>query len=150
MFSNLRCRGIRNCKSNPHHKLAESTYICWIRLHLWTPEHLRLFACCGTRNKTNVPITITLQVSVRGIHKNFVSFDSKFRNTQTQNSAQTSAQFGLVMLLNVFLARTRAIGNFDSKLKSNITRLLVSGRSPEGSDCLLRFYGAVITLKNYM
>ena len=26
--------------------------------------------------------------------------------------------------------------------------LLVSGRSPECSDCLLRFYGAVITLKN--
>ena len=27
------------------------------------------------------------------------------------------------------------------------TRLLVSGQSPECSDCLLRFYGAVITLK---
>ena len=28
------------------------------------------------------------------------------------------------------------------------TKLLVSGRSPEFSDCLLRFYGAVITFKN--
>ena len=27
------------------------------------------------------------------------------------------------------------------------TRLLVSGRSPECSDCLLMFYGAVITFK---
>ena len=29
----------------------------------------------------------------------------------------------------------------------SITRLLVSGRSPECSDCLLRHYGAVITIK---
>ena len=28
--------------------------------------------------------------------------------------------------------------------------LLVSGRSPECSDCLLKFYGEVITLKNKM
>ena len=27
------------------------------------------------------------------------------------------------------------------------TRLFVSGRSPECSDCLLRFYGAVVTIK---
>ena len=34
------------------------------------------------------------------------------------------------------------------KAKLKATRLLVSGQSPECSDCLLRFYGAVITLRN--
>ena len=41
---------------------------CGIHLQLRNPEQLAIFACCGIRNKTNVPSKVTLQVYVCGIH----------------------------------------------------------------------------------
>ena len=81
---NLSCPGIRNCKWNPQIvsgisinlrnplTFAESTYICGIRLQLRNPELLAKFSCCEIRDKTNVPTKFTLQVFVRGIHRNVV------------------------------------------------------------------------------
>ena len=68
---NLSCRGIGNCKWKPQivsgipklladsanckrnpHKIAESTYICGIRLHLRNPEQLPKFARCRAATKS--------------------------------------------------------------------------------------------------
>ena len=40
---------------------------CGIYLQLRNPEQLAIFACCGIRNKTNVPTKFTLQVYACGI-----------------------------------------------------------------------------------
>ena len=70
-------------------QFAESAYICGFRIQILriplifvdstyilrnpliqsrNPEQLAIFACCGIRNKTNVPTKFTLQVYVCGIH----------------------------------------------------------------------------------
>ena len=61
-----------NCKRNPH-IFAEPTYFCGIRLLLRNSEQLLMFACCGIRDKANVPKQFTLQVFVPGIHRIFIS-----------------------------------------------------------------------------
>ena len=43
-----------------------------ISLHSRNPELLAILACCGIRDKTNVPTKFTLQVVVREIHGIFV------------------------------------------------------------------------------
>ena len=43
---------------------ADSTTFCGIHLLLRIPQQQAIFACCGIRNKTNVPINFTLQVYV--------------------------------------------------------------------------------------
>ena len=84
-------------------QFAESIYscgipitICGIHLQLRNPEQLAIFACCGIRNKKNVPTKFTLQVYVCGFHWNFVCgihlyFGTYFKaylwNIQTQNCA---------------------------------------------------------------
>ena len=54
-------------------QIRSETYICGSHLELRNPEQLAIFACCGIRNKLNVPTKFTLQVYVLGIHVNFVS-----------------------------------------------------------------------------
>ena len=85
-------------------------YLAKLGIHLQNPKQLAIFACCGTRNKTNVPTKFTLQVYVRGIHGSFVSgihlhFGTcckiSFWNPGTYRHkivCLSSAQFGLVML----------------------------------------------------
>ena len=72
-----------------------------ICLQLRNPEQLAIIACCGIRNKLNVPTKFTLQVYVRGIHVSLVSWihshfgtclntclwNSGTRDIQTQNCA---------------------------------------------------------------
>ena len=59
--------------------------------------------------------------------------------------------FVMVSKINCFSERFFFIVLFRNKsgfyFKETETRLLVSRRSPESSDCLLRFYGAVILFK---
>ena len=54
-----------------HLQFAESTYICGF--HLQLVNQLATIACCGIRNKTNVPTKLTLQVYVCGIHLQLVN-----------------------------------------------------------------------------
>ena len=103
-------------------QFAESAYICGFHLHLLipltfcgiqlqlrTPEQLAILACCGFRNKTNVPTKFTLQVYVCGIHLNFVCgihlhFGTYFKTCLWNPGTYrykivllSSEQFGLVM-----------------------------------------------------
>ena len=89
---------------------------CGIHLQLRNPEQLAIFACCGIRNKINVPTKFTLQVYVRGIHVHLVSgihlhFGTCLNACQWNPGTYRhkivrlfSAQFGLVMEL-VFFAQ---------------------------------------------
>ena len=54
------------------------------------------------------------------------------------------------ILFKVIFKKKRIDKNWKLKIEEKFkkTRLLVSAQSPECSDCFLRFYGAVITLKN--
>ena len=82
---------------------------CGIHLQLRNPKQRRIFACCGIRNKTNVPTKFTLQLLVRGIHWNFVSevplHFGTYLKTFLWNPGTyrrkivrlSSAQFGLVL-----------------------------------------------------
>ena len=70
-FVNLSYRGIRNCKwnlqilskirinlRNPH-EIAESAYICGIRLYLRNLEQLPIRLLRNPQKKTNVPTKFT-------------------------------------------------------------------------------------------
>ena len=90
---------------------------CGIHQQLRNPEQLAMLACCGIRNKTNVPTKITLQVYVCGIHWNFVcgvhlQFGTYCKtclwNPETYRHKivlLSSAQFGLVKMI-FFVVRT--------------------------------------------
>ena len=82
---------------------------CGIHLQLRNPEQLAIFACCGIRNKTNVPTKFTLQAYGCGIHWNFVCgihlhFGTYFKTClwnpgtyRHKTVLLSSAQFGVVM-----------------------------------------------------
>ena len=89
---------------------------CGIHLHLWNLEQLAIFACCGIRNKINVPTKFTLQVFKRGIHVNIVSgihfhFGTSLSTclwspgTYSHKTVRlSSAQFGLVMSTRLYIS----------------------------------------------
>ena len=56
-----------------HLQFAESAYICGFHLRFRESKQLAIFACCGSRDTTNVPTNFTLHSYVRGIHRSFVS-----------------------------------------------------------------------------
>ena len=86
---------------------------CGIYFQLRNPEQLAIIACCGIRNKINVPTKLTLHVYVRGIQVNLVSgihlHFGTCLNTSLWNPGiyshkivrLSSAQFGLVMQLQL-------------------------------------------------
>ena len=63
-----------NCSyaSSLLNKVQNPLTVCGFHLELWNPQQLVIFACCGIRDTTNVPIKFTLLSYVRVIHGNFV------------------------------------------------------------------------------